>query len=142
MKDYLNWAKEIFKNDLYATETTGIKIEDVKNHYAKCSLNIEKKHLNAGGNVMGGAIFTLADFTFAIAANTEIFPTVSISSNINFINSLKGKSLIAEAKCIKSGKSTCHFTVEVKDDIGTDIANVSITGFRNSRLKELKNIEG
>lgn len=34
----LEKAREFFKDDRYATEATGIVIEEVEEHYAKCSL--------------------------------------------------------------------------------------------------------
>lgn len=121
-----------FAEDLYATETTGITIEAADVNYAKCSLRIEKRHLNAAGTVMGGAIYTLADFTFAVAANTGNALTVSQTGTVTYLGSAKGKTLIAEANCVKSGRSTCFFTVEVKDELGTLVASVGISGFRRT----------
>ena len=34
-------------------------------------MKIEPRHRNAAGIIMGGAIFTLADFAFAVASNHE-----------------------------------------------------------------------
>lgn len=67
--DLLTKVREQFKKDRFATEATGITIEAVDENYAKCQLIVEEKHMNAAGSVMGGALFTLADFTFAVAAN-------------------------------------------------------------------------
>lgn len=50
--DYLTKAKEIFSNDIFASETTGIEILAAEPGYAKCRLEIEKKHLNALNSVM------------------------------------------------------------------------------------------
>ncbi len=124
--------RSAFAKDLYATETTGASIDDAAQNYAKCSFNITDKHKNAAGGVMGGAIFTLADFAFAVAANVGNPITVSLSSNIAFHGAAKGNKLIAEAKCVKSGKSTCFFIVEIVDDVGTLVATASFTGFRKA----------
>lgn len=128
--DYLKQAREKFKDDIYAMETNGIEIEEVTPDYAKCSMPIERKHMNANNSVMGGAIFTLADFTFAVAANAGNPLTVSLTSQINFLNAGKGSCLTAEARCIKSGRSTCMYNVSINNDEGTEVANVNITGFR------------
>ena len=128
--DYTKSAREIFYHDLYASETTGIVIEKADVEYALCTLKITDKHKNSYGDVMGGAIFTLADYAFAIASNTGAPPTLSLSCQINYIGKVKGASLIAEAQCIKSGKSTCLYTVTVKDDLDNEIAYVTATGFR------------
>jgi len=129
LQDLLS-ARERFKDDIYATETTGITIEEAHENYAKCSMAIKNRHLNAAGRVMGGAIFTLADFAFAVAANTEITVTVSLTSEIRFLSVARGKTLTAEAKCLKSGRTSCAFDVAVTDETGTLVATVSATGLR------------
>ena len=120
--------REIFKNDRFAT-LNGAVIDEVSNGYAKCSLKINENHKNAVGAVMGGVLFTLADFAFAVAANHEEMKTVSLSSTITFLGVIKGETLIAEAKCVKHGRATCYYNVHVTDEIGTNIAEVVITGF-------------
>lgn len=74
-----------FFADCFATQVLGAVIEEARAQYARCSFTIEPKHLNAVGTVMGGAIFTLADFAFAVASNTDNAPTVSLSSQISFL---------------------------------------------------------
>ena len=130
--DYKQQAIERFSNDLYATKTTGIIIEEVHVNYAKCSLLISENHLNAAGFVMGGAIFTLADFVFAIAANCDHELTVSLSSQISYINATKGPILFAEAKCVKNAKSICFYDITVNDDKGNLVASISTTGYRKA----------
>ena len=98
-------------------------------NYAKCSLTYEKKHLNAAGSVMGGAIFTLADFTFAVAANITGRLTVSLSSQINYVAPPKGGKITAEAKCVKSGGHTCFFSIVITDAEERTVATVSTTGY-------------
>ncbi len=128
--DTLEKVKGFFAKDIYATNTTGIEIITAKENYAKCMFEIKPHHLNAGGGVMGGALYTIADFTFAIGANFNKPTTLSLNGNINYLNKAKGKIIYAEAKCIKDGKSTCVFEVEVYDDLGTKVAFVSFTGIR------------
>lgn len=123
--------REIFKKDLFATEN-GAVIDNVSEGYAKCSLRIAHRHHNAVGAVMGGVPFMLADFAFAVATNHEQMATVSLNSNIAFVGVAKGNTLIAEAKCVKNGRSTCYYTVSVADELGNRVAEVAITGFRKS----------
>ena len=125
----LKWARETFANDSFATEAAGVIIEEAGDKICRCSMKITPIHKNAAGGVMGGAIFTLADLTFAVAANFGGRMTVSISSNISFIGVCKGETLLSTAKCIKSGKSTCFYEIEVNDDLGNKVAIVTITGF-------------
>ncbi|MBE6759435.1 MAG: PaaI family thioesterase [Ruminococcaceae bacterium] len=128
--DYLERARRKFAGDIYATETTGIIVEAAGRDYAKCSLETGPQHMNAASAVMGGAIFTLADFTFAVAANSEEMNTVSLTSSITYLSAARGGKLTAEANCVRSGRNTCHFIVTVTDSEGRVIASVSTTGFR------------
>ena len=128
---YLKKLREHFANDKYASESTDCVIEDADENYAKCSFIISEKHQNAVHGVMGGAIFTLADFTFAVAVNglKKEGITVSLVSQISFLSSPKGSKLIAEAHCIKQGRSTSCYEISISDDTNRRIALVTFTGF-------------
>ena len=125
----LAWARETFDNDRFATEAAGVVIEEAADQVCRCSMKITPVHRNAAGGVMGGAMFTLADLTFAVAANFGGRMTVSISSNISFIGPCKGEVLYSTAKCVKAGRSTCFYEVDIVDDLGNKVAVVTFTGF-------------
>ena len=135
---YLEDARRRFSQDVFATEQTGIVIEDCHPGYARAYFDILPHHKNAAGAVMGGAICTLADFTFAVAANAHppdalTKPdTVSLSLNCAYLSPARGERLIAEARSIKSGRSTCFYSVEVRDEQDTHVASVTVTGFVKS----------
>lgn len=120
--------RKIFAGDRFATEN-GAVIEEVGERTATCSLTITDSHRNAMGAVMGGTYFMLADFAFAVAANHENMGCVSLHSDISFLGAAKGKKIIATAICIKDGKSTSCYRVDVTDDTGTLVATVTITGY-------------
>lgn len=124
----LEEVRKIFEGDRFATEN-GAVIEEIGDHTATCSLIITDSHRNAMGAVMGGTYFMLADFTFAVAANWEKMGCVSLHSDISFLGSAKGNKLIAKAVCIKNGKSTSCYRVEVTDDLGNLITTVTTTGY-------------
>ena len=126
----LEKAREFFGKDTYATVTSGIQIDEVAEHYSKCSMKLTDIHRNAYGGVMGGAIFTLADFTFAVASNFNAPQTVSVTSQINFTGMAKGSQLISEAHLIKDGRTTCLYGIDITDDLGTKIAYVTISGMK------------
>lgn len=130
--DYLKEAREYFSNDRYATKTTGITIDEAEPEYAVCSLTVEDKHLNAMNNVMGGVIFTLADFAFGVASNVGQEPAVSLTASIVYTGVCKGKRLIAKAECEKNGRRVCTYTVHIEDEFGTKIAVMTATGFRKA----------
>ena len=110
----LNETREFFKADRFAVEAAGAVIEDARE----------------AGAVMGGAIFTLADFAFAVAANCGGGAiTVSLNSQITYLSGAKGVKLIAEANCVRQGKTTCYYRVTVSDELGTQVAEVVTTGY-------------
>ena len=126
----LEKAREFFGGDFYATKATGIVIEEVGDHFARCSMKITRNHQNAYGGVMGGATFTLADYTFAVASNFNQPQTVSVTSQINFIGMAKGKKLLSESRLIKDGRTTCLYEIDITDELGTKIAFVTISGMK------------
>ena len=122
-------ARMIFSKDLYATKLSGISIDEIGKDYAKCSMKLTEDHRNAYGGVMGGAIYTLADFAFAVASNYEkAQASVSLSSQTSFMSATKGAILFAEAKLLKDGKRNNFFEVTVTDDLDQLVAIVHFTG--------------
>ena len=121
--------REVFSKDRFATENRAV-IEEVGEHYAKCSMELTEHHFNAAGGVMGGVHFVLADFAFAVATNWNGMGVVSLSSTITYLGAVKGKKLIAEAECVKEGRSTVFYHVIIRDDFDNMVAEVGITGFR------------
>lgn len=122
-------ARIMFSKDLYATKLSGIKIDEIGKDYAKCSMILTENHKNAYGGVMGGAIYTLADFAFAVASNYDKEQaSVSLSSQASFMSATKGSILFAEAKLLKDGKRNNFFEVTVTDDLDKHVAIVHFTG--------------
>ena len=127
--DDLNAVRERFKADRFATQALGAEIEDIGDGYARCSFTVGGVHENARGAVMGGALFTLADFTFAVAANQDGRTVVSLTNQITFLSPAKGRRITAEARCVKQGRTACYYQVSVFDELGTKIAEVTVNGF-------------
>ena len=125
-------VRELFGNDRFATEACGCRVLEASRGHAVCAFDIAPIHLNAMGNVMGGAIFTLADFALAIACNIGEDPTVAVNNTIEYLNSTKGSTLIATCDADKSGRSLGFYTIEVKDDLETPVAKMTATCFRRN----------
>jgi len=77
----------------------------------------------------GGAIFTLADICFTVAANANEPMTVSHSAEIHYLRPGTGSCLYAEASRISEGRTTALFRVEVYDDRRRLVAYATVTGF-------------
>ena len=127
-KKTLEEVRKIFEGDRFATEN-GAVIEEVGHHSATCGLVITDSHRNAMGAVMGGTYFMLADFAFAVAANWEKMGCVSLRSDISFLGAAKGRKLIAKAVCVKDGRTTACYRVDVTDEYGNLAATATTTGY-------------
>jgi acyl-CoA thioesterase len=55
---------------------------------------------------------------------------VTLGTQAVFMNQNKGTHLICEAKCIKDGRQTCFYEVNVVDDLGTEITRVTVEGYK------------
>ena len=122
-------ARAYFERDRFATEN-GIVLKELSLGSAVCSLALTSRHRNAEGGVMGGAIFTLIDLAFAAAASNVHKPTVAQQVSMNFLNGARGDQLTAKAVCRKDGKTSCVYQVDVSDDLGRDVAQAVVTGFK------------
>ena len=120
----------VFANDRFATEAAGCRVVEGARGRAVCEMVLGDVHKNAMDNVMGGAIFTLADFALAICCNIGEEPTVSVDSSISFFRSTKGAKLTATAICDKPGRHLGFYTVLVEDDLGKVIAKMTATCYR------------
>ncbi len=127
----LKTLQELYKNDRFATNA-GCRIVEADNDKVVCEMEINEELLNAHGSVMGGAIFTLADLSFAVASNLNQVPSVAIESNIRFYSATKGKKLIATCRTDKDGRNLGHYTVEIKDDLDQKIAGYTAVAFHKN----------
>ena len=122
-------AREYFSCDRFATEN-GITLDELDSEHAVTSMTLSPRHRNAFGGVMGGAIFTLADFAFAALTNDRERVTVAQQVSISFLSAPKGDRLVATARYRKDGRNSCVVNVDVADDKGRDIAQFVGTGFK------------
>lgn len=126
-------AQEYFSGDDFAYDITGCRLVEISKGHAVASLELDRrKHYNAMGNVMGGAIFTLADYAVAAASNYNENPTVSVSNTIEYLSGAKGSKLIATCDADKSGRTLGFYTVMVCDDTGRKVAKMTATCFRQA----------
>lgn len=129
LKFDVNEAREIFLHDRYAMETTGIDILEVADGYARCSFTPDARHKNARGAVMGGALFTLADFTFAVASNyNKPYGTVTNVSQISFLRGASDGVIYGESRLIKEGRTCCTYEISIRDEQGKLLATVNTNG--------------
>ena len=122
-------AVKYFEGDKYAM-ITGVKLEELTDDHSLASLVLRDIHRNANGGSMGGVMFTLADFAFAVLSNNIHMPTVAQQVSVNYLGAPKGEKLFARAVCKKDGSRTLVINVDVTDDTGRDIAQFIGSGFK------------
>ena len=122
-------AREYFSKDRFATGN-GMTLDELDGEHAVTSVTISDSHRNAFGGVVGGVIFTLADFAFAALTNDRERTVVAQQVSISYLSAPKGGRLVAKARYRKDGRSSCVVNVDVSDDTGRDIAQFVGTGFK------------
>jgi len=119
---------EMFKKDNFA-KACGIEIEEVHHGYAKCSMKVTSDHLNGIGILMGGAVFTLADYTFSLAANSHGIIAVTRDASITYIRKCTGGTVTAIATEITRDDKSGSYSVEITNDENETIAQINGTAF-------------
>jgi acyl-CoA thioesterase len=108
----------------------GIEIEEVRENYARLSIEINRKHIQFLGTVHGGVITTLADSAAAWAiygsGDLEGLP-VTVEMKINFLKPVKSGKIFAEAQSVHRGSRIFVSDVEVKNSEGNLIAKSLLT---------------
>ena len=122
-------ARDYFVHDRFATEN-GITLDELDESRAVTSLVLGERHRNAFGGVMGGAIFTLADFAFAALTNGRGRVTVAQQVSINYLAAPKDGRLVATARYRKDGRSSCVVNVDVADGAGRAVAQFTGLGVK------------
>jgi acyl-CoA thioesterase len=117
---------EIFKKDKFSANA-GIQIIETKPGYAKCNMLVTENHLNGIGVLMGGATFTLADFTFSLAANGYGVVAISQNANISYMHRCNQGIVTAIATEISRNNRIGLYGVSVTDEDNQLIAEFTGT---------------
>ncbi|MBN2412728.1 PaaI family thioesterase [candidate division KSB1 bacterium] len=107
---------QYFNNHDQFAKYTGMELVSVSAGRAKAKLIVKDIHLNSARVVHGGVIFTLADFAFAAASNSDGKMALSINASINFLKAAQGGSLYAEAKQVSLHPKIGTYSIQVTDE--------------------------
>jgi len=109
--------EEFFSSNDKFAKANGMKIEEIDDGYAKTSMRVEETHLNGASVCHGGAIFSLADYAFAIASNSYGQLALGINTSISFLNSAKkGETLYATTKEIDKNHKLASYTITITNE--------------------------
>jgi acyl-CoA thioesterase len=120
--DPMQKIKKFFSTEDKFARHAGIELVDAGLGWAKTSMKIEPFHFNGAETVHGGAIFTLADFAFAVASNSHGILAMGINTNVNFVKAVLKGTLHAEAREQSRGPKLASYSVMVTDDDGDVVA--------------------
>ena len=124
-------AKRVAQTMLAAEGTGpawGLKIEDVREDYARVSMIVRADMLNGHGFAHGGMIFALADSAFAYVCNGANHASMAAQASIIFLDKVReGETLVAEAQQVAREGRAGVTRVAVKTAEGRSIAE--FTGY-------------
>ena len=107
--------KNFLHNDKFALHA-GIELLEVTSGGSKVKMAVQPFHINGVGLVHGGALFTLADFAFAAAANSHEEVAVAINASISYLKAVKSGTLYAEAEEISNSRKISVYSIKITDE--------------------------
>jgi len=126
-------TKEVFsklKNNLELDNgfisNNNYKLVEIGDNYCKLEGLMTQTSLNSYGIAHGGYIFGLADTAGGMASMTVGRTSVTLNSHINYFKKARGSKLVAEAKCLKQGKTISTYEVFIYDEENKLIAKSTI----------------
>jgi acyl-CoA thioesterase len=128
----MDFIKNFSENDKFA-KLLGIDLLEVSKGHAKAKMRISEAYLNSVNTVHGGAIFTLADYTFAIAANTHGNITVALNVNISFLKAVSEGILFAEANEVSINPKISTYDIHVSNEQKELIATFQGMAYRKEK---------
>ena len=105
----------------------GLEISEITRDRVVCYLDLRPELMNSMGRGHGGAVYTLIDHTFAIAANL-VHDSTGQNTNVSFYRPAQGR-LTAVAVPINRSRSLEVYDVRVTNDEGKLIASSVCTAF-------------
>ena len=118
-------------HDLFARHC-GIVLLEAEEGRARAKMEIRPFHLNGARTVHGGAIFSLADFVFAVAANSRGQLALAINTSMAFIKAAHSGVLYAEAEELATNRRLGNYQVRITDDSQQLIAQFQGTAYRKN----------
>jgi len=127
-----------FRADRFAG-ASGVRLEEVRPGYARASLAVRDRHLNAVDVAQGGAVFTLADLAFAACSNSHGTVAVAVAATIQFARPGRKGRLVAEAREVARSTKLSSVEVRVSDREGRPVA--LFTGLAYRKEETLAEVE-
>lgn len=108
----------------------GIRLVAAAPGYAKTAMDLTDDLKNGAGIAHGGAVFSLADLAFAVAANSHGRLSLAVSAAISYVKAGTGATLFAEAREISLGSRMGTYAITITNDAGDAVAAFQGTVYR------------
>lgn len=129
----MDGIRSFFHGDVFARKA-GVELLEAGSGYAKARMLITPSHLNGGGVCQGGALFTLADFAFAVAVNSRAKLTLSVSATVHFFRPESSGYIIAEARETYDHQRLAGCEVRLTNEAGELVAMFTSVGYRKNTI--------
>lgn len=130
MDETLEAIRRWFDREPFA-KMMGMRLEEIGQGYALVELKLAEQMMNIFGTTHGGAVFSLIDGAFEVAANSYGTVAVALNVNVSYINpSAFGDTLRAEAREVSRSRRISTYLIQVKNDKGELIASCQAMAYR------------
>ncbi len=109
-------VEEIFRGDRLIQDF-GMKLVEAREGYAKVSVSVEERFLNAHNIGHGVLLFAVADAAFALSVNAVV-DAVGVQWSLNVFRAAKpGETVVGESRILHKGRQSmvCELTVTAGD---------------------------
>lgn len=132
--DNIEDIRAYFADDEFARKCLGATIDDYdfETGIATVSMEIDDRHHNAQGFVMGGVFFSLADYALAVAEQRQ--PTALGLDQFQHRPHAprQGQQAQGRRPSDKLGRNLAFFTIDLFDEPGNLVARMSATVMRTN----------
>ncbi len=120
---------EYFQGDRLAA-AMNMKIEELAAGHAVVTMPVADMLMNGLDAVHGGALFSLADFCFAVASNSHGRVAVAVNASISFFRPALSGVLTATARETHLGARIAGYVVDITDESGALVATMQGVVYR------------
>lgn len=126
-------AEKLFRKDPFA-DFMGMKLIEWDEGFAKTEMTITENMLNFHQAANGGALLSLADYTFAIASNSYGQIAVGINTHMSFVKACEvGDNLTCEATEVDKNHRLAVYRMAIKSESGELIATMEGMVYRKKQ---------
>ncbi|HOX28103.1 MAG TPA: hotdog fold thioesterase [bacterium] len=112
--DPIKYARETVGGDPLS-KFLGIKIEEVREGYARVSLEVKPEYMNAVERAHGGIVYMVLDQAFAVGSNSRGVSAVALAVTVNYLSGAPaGSTIVAEATPIETKRKVSVWKLEAR----------------------------